>query len=58
VLQEKTGEVSCEPLGETRGALPATSDDWLARVAAWTAAPREPLVLRGDGEAWRFAVGR
>ncbi|HXU43468.1 MAG TPA: hypothetical protein VN675_14150 [Burkholderiales bacterium] len=56
VLQKKPGEVSCEPLRAARGALPATSADWLARVAAWTAAPREPLALRGGGEAWRFAA--
>jgi hypothetical protein len=56
VLQKEPGEVSCEPLREARGALPATSADWLARVAAWTAAPREALALRGDGEAWRFAA--
>lgn len=58
VLQKERGEVSCEPLREPRGALPATSSDWLARVAAWTAGPREPLALRGDGEAWRFAARR
>jgi hypothetical protein len=54
VLQKKPGEVSCEPLREARGALPATSADWLARVAAWTAAPRETLALRGGSEAWCF----
>lgn len=58
VLQNAPGELSCEPLREARGALPATSADWLARVAAWAAAPREPLALRGGGEAWRFAAGR
>jgi hypothetical protein len=58
VLQKEPGELSCESLREARGALPATSADWLARVAAWTAAPREPLALRGGGEAWRFAAGR
>ena len=35
VLQKEPGEVSCEPLREARGALPAISADWLARVAAW-----------------------
>jgi hypothetical protein len=58
VLQKEPGELSCEPLRETRGAVAATSADWLARVAAWAAAPREPLALRGGGEAWRFAAGR
>ena len=58
VLQKDPGEWPCEPLREARGALPATSADWLARVVAWSAAPREPLALRGDGEAWRFAAGR
>lgn len=58
VLQKEPGELSCEPLREARGALPATSADWLARVAAWTSAPREPLALRGGGEAWRFAARR
>ena len=58
VLQKEPGDLSCEPLREPRGALPATSADWLARVAAWTAAPRDPLALRGGGEAWRFAAGR
>ncbi|MEA3192232.1 MAG: hypothetical protein QOD26_565 [Betaproteobacteria bacterium] len=58
VLQKNPGEVTCEPLREARGALPATSADWLARVAAWLAAPRETLSLRGGGEAWRFAAGR
>jgi hypothetical protein len=53
-LQKEPGEVSCEPLNEARGALPATSADWLARVAAWMATPREPLALRGGAEAWRF----
>jgi hypothetical protein len=57
VLQKEPGELSCEPQREVRGALPASSADWLARVAAWTAAPREPLALRGGGEAWRFAAG-
>jgi hypothetical protein len=57
-LQKEPVELSCEPLREARGALPATSADWLARVAAWSAAPREPLALRGGGEAWRFAAGR
>lgn len=57
VLQKEPGELSCEPLREARGALPATSADWLARVADWTAAPREPLALRGGSEAWRFAAG-
>jgi len=54
VLRKEPGELSCEPLREARGALPATSADWLARVAAWAAAPREPLALRGGSEAWRF----
>jgi hypothetical protein len=58
VLQKTPGEGSCEPLREARGALPATSDNWLARVATWATAPREPLALRGGGEAWRFAAGR
>ncbi|HUQ26449.1 MAG TPA: hypothetical protein VM140_12330 [Burkholderiales bacterium] len=58
VVQKKPGEISCEPLRDARGALPATSADWLTRVAAWLAAPREPLALRGGGEAWRFAAVR
>jgi hypothetical protein len=58
VLQKEPGEMSCEPLREARGALPATSADWLARVATWSAAPREPLALRGGDEAWRFAARR
>lgn len=59
VLQRSPAGVACEPLREARGALPATSADWLARVAAWSAAPRETLALRGGGgEAWRFAAGR
>ena len=58
VLQREKAEVSCEPLPESRGALPVTSADWLACVAAWLAAPREPLALRGGAEAWRFSAAR
>ena len=54
VLQRRPARVSCEALRETKGALPATGADWLARVTAWLASPREPLALRGSGEAWRF----
>ena len=32
LLQRDAGGVSCEPLREAEGALPATAQDWLARV--------------------------
>ena len=32
----------------------ATVADWIARIGAWHAGARDPLALRGGGEAWRF----
>jgi len=49
-LVQRAGDIACEPLRDPAGALPATAEDWLARVAA----SREPLALRGGSEAWRF----
>lgn len=51
-LVQRTGGERCEPLGTAEGALPATAEDWLARVAA----SRGPLELRGGDAAWRFAT--
>ena len=50
LLQRDRAGVLCEPLRETAGALSATAEDWLARVAT----AHEPLALRGASEAWRF----
>jgi hypothetical protein len=50
LLQRDPAGVLCEPLRETEGALPATAEDWLARVAT----ARDALALRGAAEAWRF----
>ena len=50
LLQRAGAGVLCEPMPETEGALSATAEDWLARVAT----AREPLALRGASEAWRF----
>jgi len=58
VVQREPAAVSCQALGNPRGALPATNADWLAQMGAWLAAPRAPLALRGGSEAWRFAAGR
>jgi len=52
------GSVSCSPEKSPEAGAPATAEDWIARVAAWRVAPRDPLVLRGDQEAWRFALER
>jgi hypothetical protein len=52
LVQRDRAGVLCEPLRETEGALSATAEDWLARVAT----AREPLALRGANEAWRFTA--
>lgn len=58
LLQQErvAGSVRCIPEDASQAAAPATAEDWIARVAAWRAAPRVPLVLRGDENAWRFAL--
>lgn len=50
LLQADPAKVVCEPLRTPDGALHATAENWLARVAT----SRAPLALRGGGEAWRF----
>ncbi|MGB5079871.1 MAG: hypothetical protein WBO23_03910 [Burkholderiales bacterium] len=50
------GAARCTPEKNPETAAPATAGDWIARVAAWQAAARGPLALRGDEEAWRFAL--
>jgi hypothetical protein len=51
------GSLRCEPARDMQSAVAATSQDWIARVAAWRAAPGVPLVLRGGDDAWSFAAG-
>jgi len=53
--EPSAGAVRCTPEESTETAIPATAEDWIARVAACRAVPHGPLVLRGDEEAWRFA---
>jgi hypothetical protein len=48
--------VRCEPAAHADAALAATAEDWIARIAAWRAAPHSPLLLRAGEEAWRFVV--
>jgi hypothetical protein len=57
VLQPRPsdGSVLCEAAREGETAESATAEDWLPRVAAWKAAPRAPLALRGAGGTWRFS---
>jgi len=50
------GSVRCAPEESPEAGALATAEDWIARVAAWRLAPQSPLVLRGDEEAWRFAL--
>jgi hypothetical protein len=50
------GSVRCTPEESPEAGAPATAEDWIERVAAWRVAPRGALVLRGDEEAWRFAL--
>jgi hypothetical protein len=50
------GAARCTPEKSPEAAAPATAEDWIARVAVWRDAPRSPLLLRGDEEAWRFAL--
>ena len=50
------GTARCTPEQGPEAATSATAEDWIARVTAWRAVPRGPLVLRGDEEAWRFAL--
>jgi len=58
LLQRKprAGAIRLEPAPGPDAAVAATAEDWIERIAAWRAAPSEPLVLRGGGEAWRFAA--
>jgi hypothetical protein len=37
-------------------AVAASTADWISRLAAWHAAPRAALELRGGADAWRFAA--
>jgi hypothetical protein len=59
MLQAKPadGSLRCEPTPDRHSAVTATSQDWIARVAAWPAEPGTTLLLRGDDEAWSFAAG-
>jgi hypothetical protein len=58
LLQRKpaAGAVRCEPAPHENAAAAASAEDWIARVAAWRAAPRAPLLLRGGEDAWRFTL--
>lgn len=51
------GAISCTPERNAAAAVPASAEDWIARVTEWRAAPRTPLLLRGEEKAWRFALG-
>ena len=54
-MRPAEGSVRCEAARDEAVADSATSQDWLARIVAWGAAPRAPLELRGSGGAWRFS---
>jgi hypothetical protein len=46
--------IGCMPSREP--GEPATTDDWMARVAAWHSDARMPLELSGRGVGWRFSA--
>jgi hypothetical protein len=50
LLQRDPPGIRCEPLSKAGDAVRATSEDWLARVAASPG----PLELCGGDGAWRF----
>jgi hypothetical protein len=53
--QPAGGSFRCEAARGGATAAPANAEDWLARIGAWSAAPRAPLELRGAGGTWRFS---
>jgi len=50
------GVIRLEPAPHENAAVAATAEDWIARVAAWRAGPRAPLVLRGGEDTWCFRL--
>jgi hypothetical protein len=54
LFQRAPSRLQCEATRQPGDALEAAASDWISRVAAWHAGSREPLALRGGGEAWRF----
>ena len=52
------GAIRLEPAPDQEGGTTATAEDWIARVAAWAAGSKAPLLLRGGKDAWRFALGK
>lgn len=58
MLQNKhaRGSARCEETQAGSTSIAASAEEWIARVAAWRAAGKAPLVLRGAAEAWRFTA--
>ena len=56
MVQRRPAPVRCEALRYGADAVAASTADWISRVAAWHAAPRAALALRGGADAWRFAA--
>jgi len=56
VVRRRPAPVRCEVLRDGSDAVAASTADWISRLAAWHAAPRAALELRGGADAWRFAA--
>lgn len=55
LAREAATGIRCQP---AEAGAAATAHDWIARVAAWSAAPGAPLELRGGDQGWRFTSHR
>jgi len=52
------GAIRCERHPGRSGAPAVGGGEWIARLGAWGAAPRAPLLLAGSEDAWRFTLPR
>ena len=55
LVREAAAGIRCQP---AEAGAAATTNDWIARVAAWRSAPGAPLELRGAHQGWRFTSHR
>ena len=51
-----TGAAHCDETQPGGASVAVTAEDWIKRLAAWRAAGRAPLALRGADAAWRFTA--